>query len=107
MAAGGEQPGPVVRTRAGLHADHARRQRRDQLVQFVACHAGANQLGLAGLVDAVHGEHVLGEINADGHNSHGLPLLNELMRDRTSHRGTELPIAAMRLVRDGEVPFIR
>ena len=25
----------------------------------------------------------------------------------TSHRGTELPFAAMRLVRDGEVPFIR
>jgi hypothetical protein len=29
------------------------------------------------------------------------------MRDRTSHRGTRLPFTATRLVRDGEVPFIR
>jgi hypothetical protein len=38
---------------------------------------------------------------------HGLPLSNELMRYRTSHRGTQMPVAATRLVRDGEVPFIR
>jgi hypothetical protein len=40
-------------------------------------------------------------------NGHGLPLPNELMRFRTSHRGTSLPVAAIRLVRDREVPFIR
>ena len=33
---------------------------------------------------------------------------SELMRDRTSHRGTWMPIAAnARRTRDGEVPFIR
>lgn len=48
------------------------------------------------LVDAMHREHVLGEIGTDGHNSDGLPLPDELMRDHTSHRGTELPLAAMR-----------
>jgi hypothetical protein len=40
-------------------------------------------------------------------NSHGLPLSDEMMGFRTSHRGTSLPIVAIaRLVRDGEVPFI-
>ena len=52
-------------------------------------------------------KNVLCQIDAKRHNGHGLPLSSELMRDRTSHRGTELPVAAMRLVRDGEVPFIR
>jgi hypothetical protein len=33
-----------------------------------------NELGLAERVDAVHGEHVLGEIDADEYDSHGLPL---------------------------------
>jgi hypothetical protein len=55
----------------------------------------------------VHCEDVLGEIDADVDNSHGLPLPSELMRVRTFHRGTSLPVAAPRLVRDGEVPFIR
>jgi IS5 family transposase len=45
--------------------------------------------------------------NAEGERDPGLPLPNELMRLRTSHRGTELPAAAARLVRDGEVPSIR
>lgn len=54
------------------------------------------------------GKDVLGEIDANGDNSHGLPLSSELMRFRTSHRGTSLPVAATpRLARDGEVPFIR
>jgi hypothetical protein len=35
------------------------------------------------------------------------PFPSELMRVRTSHRGTESPATARRLVRDGEVPFIR
>jgi hypothetical protein len=30
-----------------------------------------------------------------------------LMRYCTSHRGTEVSVAARRRVRDGEVPFIR
>ena len=36
-----------------------------------------------------------------------LPLPNEVMRLSPSHRGAELPAAAARLVRDGEVPSIR
>ena len=62
---------------------------------------------LAGLVDAVNRKHVLGEVDTHGQNRHVLPLPNALMGNRTSHRGTWLPLAATRLVRDGEVPFIR
>ena len=56
--------------------------------------ARAHQLGLARLIHAVHGEDVLGEIDANVQNGHGLPLPSELMRVRTSHRGTSLPVAA-------------
>jgi hypothetical protein len=62
---------------------------------------------LAGLIHAMHRKNVLGEVNTSGQNRHGLPLPNELMRVRNSHRGTWMPFAASRLVRDGEVPFIR
>jgi hypothetical protein len=55
----------------------------------------------------VHRKHALGEIDADEYDSHGLPLASELMRVRTSHRGTLWPVAALHLTRDGEVPFIR
>ena len=102
-----KQPGPVMSARTCLHADGARRQRGDHLVQLGARHARADQFGLASRVNPVHRKHVLGEIDADEYDSHGLPLPNELMRARTSHRGTLLPVAATRLSRDGEVPFIR
>ena len=75
-------------------------------MQLVAWHGRSKEFGFACLIDAIHGKHVLGEIDTDSQNSHGLPLPNELMRDRASHRGTELPFTAMRLFRDGEVPFI-
>jgi hypothetical protein len=58
------------------------------------------------LIDSVDRKNVLGEINSNEQNSHGLPLPSELMRLRTSHRGTSLPVAAQRLARDGEVPSI-
>jgi hypothetical protein len=74
---------PVVRPRARLHPDHARRQPGDQLVQLFARHRRANQFGLARLVHPVHRKDVLGQINTDGQNPHGLPLPNELMRNRT------------------------
>jgi len=102
-----EQPGPVVRSRAGLHANGARRQRGHQLMQPGPLHARPYQHRLAVLVDSMDRENVLGEIDAYEQNSHGLPLPSELMRVRTSHRGTPLPVAAMRLARDGEVPSIR
>ena len=84
-----------------------RRQRCEQFVQLGARHVRPHHLGFAGRVHPVDGKHVLGEIDADEYDSHGLPLPNELMRVRTSHRGTLLPVAATRLSRDGEVPFIR
>jgi hypothetical protein len=103
-----EQPRPVMRARARFHADQARRQGRDQLKQLGASDAGTNQHRTARIIHAMHGKNVLGEIDSQSDNSHGLPLSNELMRYRTSHRGTSLPFAAIaRLVRDGEVPFIR
>ena len=75
-------------------------------MQLRARHARAHQFGLARLVDTVHSEYVLGEIDTDGQNSHGL-LLQELMK-------ICIPIVALvavrrysRLAREGEVPFIR
>lgn len=66
-----------------------------------------HQLGLAGQVDAVEREDDLGQIDAGEYDRPGLPLPNELMRVRTSHRGAQWPVAASRLARDGEVPFVR
>jgi len=54
------------------------------------------------LIDAAQGEYVLGEIDANVETSP----LDQLIRCRTSHRGTSLPLAATRPVRDGEIPFI-
>lgn len=55
----------------------------------------------------MHGIHALGEIDADEYDDHGPPLASELLRVRTSHRGTLWPEAATRPGRDGEVPFVR
>src|SRR5574343_194593 len=74
---------------------------------LVARYRRLQKVRLARLVHATNRKHVLGEINANGQNRHGLPLPGELMRFRTSHRGTQLLVAAARPVRDGEVPFIR
>ncbi len=72
-----------------------------------AWHARAHQRRLAVLIDSVDRENVLGEIDPDVQNGHGLPLPSELMRLRHSHRGTQLPVARQRLAQDGEVPSIR
>jgi hypothetical protein len=63
--------------------------------------------GLPCVIDAVDGENVLGEIDADEDNAHGLPLLSELMDKTHFPSWHSLPIAATRLAQDGEVPFIR
>ena len=76
-------------------------------MQLGTLHARANQHRLAVRVDSMDSENVLGEIDPNEQNSHGLPLPSEWMRVRTSHRGTQMPIAAPRLARDGEVPSIR
>ena len=56
----------------------------------------------------MHRENVLGEIDPDVENGHDFPIKSELMRVRTSHRGTSMPYSAsLRAPRDEEVPFIR
>ena len=53
-----------------------------------ACQSPSHQSGLASLVDPVNHENILGKIDADTQNAHGLALPSQLMRVRTSHRGT-------------------
>ena len=74
MAMLAELPRPVVRAGAGFHADQARRQLDDQLQQFVARNFRLDQHGLAVIINAMHGKNVLGQIDANGDNAHGLPL---------------------------------
>jgi hypothetical protein len=69
-----EQPRPVARTGTRFHADQARRQRGDQFMQLVASDRRTHLRSATGLVDAVDGKNVLGEIDASGNNGHGLPL---------------------------------
>ena len=75
---------------------------------FHARHAEAQQSRSTTGIHAVNGKDVLCKVDAYGYDGHGLPLSIELMRIRTSHRGTQLPSpASSRAARDGEVPFIR
>jgi hypothetical protein len=83
VAVGLEQPCPVVGASAGFQADGAGQQVGDELVQLAAGHLRAHQFGLAGVVDAVDGRDVLGEIVADEYDSYGLPLLGRV--DESSH----------------------
>jgi hypothetical protein len=63
--------------------------------------------GLAVLVYTVNRKCILGEIDADVENSHGLPVPSGLMRFATPSWHS-LPYAALgRTLRGGEVPFIR
>ncbi len=102
-----ELPRPVVGAASGLQANGARWQSRYQRVELGTRHLGLAQLHLAGCIHTVYGEDVLGSIDSDGQNGHGLPLPSELMRVRTSHHGSPLPLPALLRGRDGEVPFIR
>lgn len=61
---------------------------RDEHMQLGARQRRAHEFGLARRVDAVHGKDTLGEIDPNEQNRHGLPLPDELMSKRTSHRGT-------------------
>jgi hypothetical protein len=73
VAEGLELARPVVRARACLNADGARRQRSDQRVELAARHLGLAQLHLARLVHAVYGKHALGGIDSNGQNGHDFP----------------------------------
>lgn len=95
-----------MRARARLHADQAGRQRRNEFQQPGARHTGTHQGRPARGVHTVNGKHVLGKIDSDSDNSHGLPLLNKLMRHL--HFPSWHFVAGRRntrLVRDGEVPL--
>jgi len=65
----------VVRPAARLHRHGAWWQTRNELAQLGARHARAHECSFTGLIDTVHGKHILGEIDADVDNAHGLPLL--------------------------------
>jgi len=55
----------------------------------------------------MHSKNVLGEINADRNNGHGLPLPSDSMRFRNPIVALDAVRRKPRLARDGEVPFIR
>jgi hypothetical protein len=69
-----EQSGPVVCARARFHANEARWQLCDQRSQLIARNTRFDQHRYAGLVNAVNGEYILGKIDSDSDNRHGLPL---------------------------------
>ena len=80
---------------------------RNEFVELGACDFGLAQLhGTCG-IHTVQSKDVLGEIDSNEDNGHDFPFFIQLMRVRTSHRGTVLPVSALRITRDGEVPFIR
>lgn len=63
----------VVRSRARLHADHARRQRRYSCIELAARHLRLLQPGRSGFIHAVQREEVLGEIDPNVENGHDFP----------------------------------
>ena len=77
VAEAAELSRPMVGTGAGFHADQAGRQLGDHFQQLPANHLGLDKYRLAALVNAMQSEYILGEIDADCNNTHGLPLSNE------------------------------
>ncbi|CAB3775232.1 hypothetical protein LMG29542_08614 [Paraburkholderia humisilvae] len=77
-----EQACPVMRTGARFHANEARRQLRDQWRQLIARNTRLDQHRLTHLVHAMNGEYILGKIDSDSDNRHGLPLSLVLMNVR-------------------------
>ena len=107
VAKGLELARPMMGARAGFHCDGARWQRGDQLDESAASDPGLNQCRFSDLVDPMDGEDILGEIDADEYDGHGLPLSSEVMRVATPSWHWMPFAASLRLARDGEVPFIR
>lgn len=65
-----ERPRPVVRTRAGFHANHTRRQVYEHPAHLAAVDLTA-QYDLAVLIHTVQLKNALCQIDANGCNSHG------------------------------------
>lgn len=100
----------MMRPRARFHADQTRRQLGDQGQQRVALDRRFDQNGFACGINPVDRKNVLGQIQADGNNGHGLPLPNEHLMDGSHFPSWPFKAGRRnnpRLVRDGEVPFIR
>ena len=96
---------PVMGAGAGL-----RRQRGDEVQELGERDVRVHQRGLARFIDAVNGKDVLCQIDATDTIAMDFPFqqTSELMRVRASHSGTWMPYPAIvRIIRDGEVPFIR
>jgi hypothetical protein len=74
IAFGSAQPITFISQNTLNRPPEARGQGGYQLEQFGAWHAGAHQHGLACGIDAVDGKNILGQIDAYGYDSHGLPL---------------------------------
>ncbi len=74
VAVAPEQPGPVVGAGAGFDADQARGHLHDQRQQLIPCDLRLDQYGFAVFIDAMHGKDVLGKIDSNSDNAHGLPL---------------------------------
>lgn len=68
-----EQTCPVMRAGAGLHADEARWQLRNQRRQLIARNTRLDEHRFTGFVHTVNGEDILGKIDSDSDNRHGLP----------------------------------
>jgi hypothetical protein len=81
-------------TGEGFHADQARRQVGDHFQQLPANHLGLDKYRLATLVNTMQSEYILGEIDADCNNTHGLPLANERFSVETQSWQQLLPAAS-------------
>jgi hypothetical protein len=67
VPAGGESPCPLMRSRAGFHADQARRQLRDELTELrPGQSAPCNHRALR--IYRVHGKHIFCQVDSDRRN---------------------------------------
>jgi hypothetical protein len=99
VPAGGESPRPLVRSRAGFHADQARRQLRDELTELRPRQsAPRNHRALQ--IRRVHGKHIFAKSLPTVETAFmGLPLSKGWISQ--PNPGTSVSL------RDGEVPYIR
>jgi hypothetical protein len=82
--------------RARFHANEARWQLCDQRRQMIARNTRLDQHRFAGLFYAVNGEYILGKIDSDSDNRHGLPLALVLMNVRNFIMASSMPICGFR-----------
>jgi hypothetical protein len=99
---------PVVGSAAGFHANEARWRGPQQRQQIRSLDLGLEQHHLARLIDAMYGKNILGKINTNCNNGHGLPLSNNFRMDQThfpSWRFDAVCQTSVWLLRDGGSPL--